>query len=323
VLDFIIDLLNAYQIDGIIIMWKCFAALFGSLYATLLFATPRVVVTLKPLYALTAGVMEGVASPHQLLPDEASPHTFQLKPSSLQQLQQADLIIWVGPSLEMFLKKSLTSFPSTKIITLETLPEIKKLPQRQGREWAHHDHEDHHHDHHHGAWDPHIWLSTDNAKVIALHLAKILSERDPLHAKQYDANATKLIQKITHLKKELTELLAPVHTKPFLVYHDGYQYFEKEFDLNAIGTMNTRPDLPLSAHGLKQIKQLIQTHHIQCVFSETEFRNALITQSLAGLDIRVSELDPLGVRIPEGADAYEKIMWQLGKSIESCLNPKS
>jgi len=62
--------------------------------------TPHVVVSIKPLHALVAGVMRGVGSPHLLLDDQQSPHHFALKPSQARLLQQADLVFWIGPALE-------------------------------------------------------------------------------------------------------------------------------------------------------------------------------------------------------------------------------
>src|SRR5688572_21664049 len=64
---------------------------------------PKIVVTLKPIHSLVASLTQGVSQVDLLLPDGASPHTFGLKPSHLRHLQHADLIIWVGPELELFM----------------------------------------------------------------------------------------------------------------------------------------------------------------------------------------------------------------------------
>ena len=51
-----------------------------------------VVVSIKPIHALVAGVMQGVGTQHLLLNDQQSPHHFALKPSQARLLQQAELV---------------------------------------------------------------------------------------------------------------------------------------------------------------------------------------------------------------------------------------
>ncbi len=296
-----------------------------------LYAAPKVTVTLKPIHSLVASVMEGVGEPTLLLPDYASPHTYQLKPSTLKTLIDADLIIWVGPSLETFMTKPLATLkPRYGFIEIDRLTHLTKLPLREGREWEHAGEEDSHghghghdHDHsQHGDFDPHVWLSNANAQTIVKATAERLIAVDPLNAKRYQANRDKTLKQLQALKTTLQSLLASVKSKPFLVYHDGYQYFEKDFDLKAAGTMVINPHVPLSAHGLAQIKELIQARGVKCIFKETEFSEKIIENSLGKLSVSIKELDPLGARIPQGPLHYEQTLLQLGNTIQECLQPK-
>lgn len=297
------------------------AMLFLSFGAPLHARTPYVVVTIKPIYALVAAIMEGVGEPHLLLPDGASPHTFQLKPSTLKQLQRADLIIWVGPQFEMFMKKPIKEYPPRLgLITLLDIPTLKLLPLREGRAWQHdhdHSHGDENTDHH---VDPHFWLSTQNAQAVVVYLTTYLAKVDPEHATQYKNNAEKLIRSIKALRSSINQTLQNVHTKPFLVYHDGYQYFEKEFNLNAMGTMIVNPNVPLSANAVNTIAQLIESHDIRCVFRETEFNDNTILHSLRNLNVKVAELDPLGARLALTPSAYQEILKELAKTLKECLD---
>ena len=209
-------------------------------------AAPAVVVTIKPIYGLVASLMQDVGEPQLLLPDYASPHTFALKPSHYKQLHNADLIIWVGPHLETFLQDTLTPLePRYGTLTLDTLNNLHHLPMRHDRDWQHaHDHNNHSHE---DMDDPHVWLSIDNAKIIANQMAQRLMASDPQHATIYQKNLNQLLARLTKLQKDLSQQLASVKTQPYLVYHDGYQYFEKEFELNGVGTVVINPQLPLSA----------------------------------------------------------------------------
>ncbi len=65
-------------------------------------AVPQVVVSIKPLHALVAGVMDGVGEPVLLVKGGGSPHGYILRPSEARNISRADLVVWVGEGLESF-----------------------------------------------------------------------------------------------------------------------------------------------------------------------------------------------------------------------------
>ncbi|MHB1400618.1 MAG: metal ABC transporter solute-binding protein, Zn/Mn family, partial [Trichloromonadaceae bacterium] len=82
-----------------------FAVILLAPSATVWAATPqgpRVVVSIKPLHSLVAGVMQGVAEPQLLLQGGSSPHGYVLRPSEARLLNEAQLVVWVGHQLESF-----------------------------------------------------------------------------------------------------------------------------------------------------------------------------------------------------------------------------
>ncbi|WP_286175556.1 zinc ABC transporter substrate-binding protein [Labrenzia sp. CE80] len=135
------------------------ALVAAGLFATTLLAgsfahaEPRVVTTIKPIHSLVSGVMEGVATPDILIDGAASPHGFALKPSQAAQLQDADLVFWVGEGLETALAKALTSVAgNAEVVELMEAPGLTLLPYRTSGGFGAHDHDD---DHGHGEEDHH------------------------------------------------------------------------------------------------------------------------------------------------------------------------
>ena len=129
--------------------------------ASLARAEPQVVVSIKPIHALTAAIMAGVGEPSLILKGAASPHGYALSPADARALQNAELLIWVGPGLEGFLVSSLDSLAAnaTQVMLMEA-EGLTLLPWRDTHDHAHHeghghhedDHDDHaeaHHDDHH------------------------------------------------------------------------------------------------------------------------------------------------------------------------------
>ena len=95
-------------------------------------AASRVVVSIKPLHSLVAGVMKGVGEPYLLMKGAASPHTFSLKPSDAGELERARVIFWVGDILSPGLERPLEVLP--KKANILALAEVKGLELRKLRE---------------------------------------------------------------------------------------------------------------------------------------------------------------------------------------------
>ncbi len=285
----------------------------------------QVVTTIKPIHALVSGVMDGVGTPYLLLHGGESPHTYNLLPSQVKRLHRATVVIWVGPTAESFLKKTLTTL-SAHIVRLIDAPGLNLLKVREGKAWETHHHEedhdeeDHHEEDHEFEINSHIWLDPDNAKVIVQTIAHTLSEIDANNAARYTANATRLLERIDLVDQIFRKYLAPVKTVPFLVFHDAYQYFEHHYGLTAVGAITLSPESPPGAKRLAQLRARLKTQQVRCVFSEPQFESALVTTLIEGTTVRRGVLDPLGVDLAAKTDSYFVLLGHLTFSLRQCLS---
>lgn len=295
-------------------------SLFFSILLTLPIEVPHVVVTLKPIHALVSGVMTDVGKPDLLLSGGESPHTYNMKPSQVRQIQQADLLIWVGGGMETFLQKSLSVLEEKKQLRLDKIEGLHLLKIRKGDSWDAHQH-------HHSARieeiDSHIWLDPDNAQVIVNAVAQTLSQLDEPHATVYKRNATQLIERIKAFDQQLIQQLKPYQAKPFLVFHDAYHYFEQHYGLTAVGTVTLSSEHTSSAKRIYELRTQIKTQGIICVFSEPQFTPRLIATLLEDTLARHGELDPLGAPLEAGTDAYFKLLQNLADAFAECFLPKN
>ena len=109
----------------------------------------NVVASVKPVHSLVSGVMDGVGKPALIVKGSASPHTYSLKPSQAQQIEEADLVFWMGHELESFLEKPLEAIATkAKVVELIDSDELKKLDMREGGAFDDHGHDEHGHDEH-------------------------------------------------------------------------------------------------------------------------------------------------------------------------------
>lgn len=286
-----------------------------------------VVVTIKPIHSLVGRVMEGVGVPTLLVEGAASPHSFSLKPSQVRAINAAAVFIRVSERLEPFTGKIVRSLPAgVELVTLVDIPGVNLLRQRENGTFERHRH-DHaaanHADEDDVANDSHIWLDPDNAKVIGNYVAGVLGARYPQHAAQFRANAERLSAQVDALTRELEATTRPLRNKPFVVFHDAYQYFDARFDLDSVGSITVSPDVQPSAKRLTELRQKIRALDAVCVFAEPLFQPRLVTAVIEGTGARAGTLDPEGTSLEPGPQLYFVLMRNLAASLKSCLNPAS
>lgn len=299
-------------------------------------AEPKVVITIKPVHSLASAVMAGVADPKLLIDGTASPHTFALRPSDAKAINEAQLLVRVSEGLEPFTGKLIKSLPqSVRVVTLASTQGLTLLPMREGGPFEAHDHG--HggkggHAHSHGSpgkkrpveaeMDGHIWLDPQNAKLIVGALAKELSVVAPAHADTFRRNADALTKRLDELDAELAAAIKPVVDKPYIVFHDAYQYFERRYGLAPAGSVTVNPDVPPSAKRLSELRRKISSLKATCVFAEPQFAPKVIDTIVEGTSARRGVLDPLGSAAPAGPEQYFATLKALAGDLRSCLaNP--
>ena len=311
------------------------------------FAEPNVVVSIKPLHSLVAGVMDRVATPGVIVEEAASPHTHSLRPSKARDLERADLIVWAGPQLEAFLAKPITNIGAgASIVELGEVVDLIRLPVREGATFDTHAHDDdsHHEEHaeheeheeheevhadHHddahgeGSFDTHFWLDPANARVVVAEVAQALTKADPDNASKYVENAARVTARIDALQAEVEELIEPVKDSSFIVFHDAYQYFENRFGMQAAGSVTVSPEVTPGAERIATIRDKVEELDVACVFSEPQFSAGLVTVVTEQTNANAAILDPLGADIDQGPELYFTLMRNLAGSMRDCLSESS
>jgi zinc transport system substrate-binding protein len=284
---------------------------------------PRVVADIAPVQSIAARVMAGVGEPGVILPPGASPHGYALRPSEARMLQEADLVVWVGPALTPWLADLIAALaPSATVLTLEDAPGVALLPARAGGAFeAHREaHADHDADEDHGLHhDGHLWLAPGNAVAAARAIAAALAELDPAGAAAYSANAEAFAAETADLARSIADRLAPLRGRPYLVFHDAYRYFEQSFAIPAAGSVVLQEGTPPGAARVAALRERVRREGIVCAFTEPQLEPRLLATVLEGSEVRTGVLDPLGASLPAGPGLYPALLRGLVESLETCL----
>lgn len=281
-------------------------------------AEVKVLTSIKPLQLIAAAVQDGVAIPEVLLPPGASPHHYALRPSDVRKVQSVDLLYWIGPDMEGFLPRVLNG---------RTLPSVavQDLPGLKLRRFAEDSHshaeeaDEHDHDHRPGTLDAHLWLSAVNARVIADKMAADLSVADPANAQRYQSNAKAFDGRLDALDARLKKRLAGIEGKPYFVFHEAFDYFEDAYGLKHAGVFSVAAEVQPGAQHVAAMRARLQEVGKTCVFSEPPLRPRLAETLVAGLPVKLAELDALGGYTPATAQGYEQVLEKLGNDLAGCL----
>lgn len=285
-------------------------------------AAPKVVTSIRPVQALVYAVMDEIGVPEVLLQPGISPHSFSLKPSQAEMLQEADIVFWVGPALESSLEGPLKQLSAdARVVSLLEAPGLDLLRYEVDGAHGHdaHDEPDDHDGHGHGTVDPHVWLSPKNAQVLVDFIAQELTRLVPGNADIYAQNAKVAKNRIKVLARQMEKLIAPVKDVPYMVQHDGYGYLARDFGLTQVGQLQTLPGREPGARHVSEVAKAIRDKGVVCLFHEPQFTPALAQRLKAETGVRLAELDPMGGGLELSPTLSVRIVQQVVLAMGTCL----
>lgn len=265
---------------------------FGMLLLTVHAAradSPAVLVSIAPLHSVVAAVADGVFVPDLLLNPAVSVHEYRLKPSDLRKIAAADVVFYGGATLESFLPKVLEATGTKSVSFID-------------------------------GGDPHFWLSPPKMADIAQKTAQELAKLDPEHTETYRRNADGFAALATRLTERGRRDLENVKNKPFVVFHDAYSEFAREFNLHGIGAVLVDAHRGTGAAHLSELREKIRESGKVCLFSEPQLSSSAANAVREGLDVVDAAADPLGANIPAGKDFYPRLIENLVSSFRYCLS---
>jgi|MEHZ01.6.fsa_nt_MEHZ011666872.1_7 zinc transport system substrate-binding protein len=288
-----------------------------------------IITSVKPLHSIVDAIATNSDQVELLVTTNQSPHDYQLKPSQLKAMQNANIIFYFDDNFETFMSSAFDILPpKVRKSSIIEKANLNLLQYRESGAWDKHLHEgddghddhDAHKDEHDDDVNLHVWLDPENAKSIVNYVVKELTFINPKNHEIYEENGKRYIEKLNNLDAELKISLSGLQDKPFIVFHDAYQYFERAFNLNAVGSISLRDDIhSVSPNRIKEIKDKIKKTNAECVFREPQFSDRLINTIAEKADIKVGTLDPLGASLQNDKGLYFTLMRELADNFKKCL----
>jgi zinc transport system substrate-binding protein len=152
--------------------------------------------------------------------------------------------------------------------------------------------------HEHGAEDPHYWLGPKRAKAVTDIIAAKLGEIDPANADHYTKRAADYKKKLDELQAYGDAAFAKKKNKKFIALHESLKYFESDFKLNVVGSIQMQPGNDADAKRIVDLIALCQSEDVRVIAKEPQYSGAqseAIRDALKrkGIEVTIIEIDPI------------------------------
>lgn len=301
-------------------MIRSFSSIALAALASLAMACPaaasgrplRVVTTIPPLAMLASELGGERVVVRSLLAAGADPHTYEPRPSDAAALQDADIVISLGSSMDDWLGESIRARDGAIVVKLDdgdgggcaaASTEAAAVVEDgdEGR-------------------DPHVWLDPLWVRDRALAaIAKALSDAAPEGAPDIARREKAAADEITVVEREIREGLAAAPTRAFLAWHPAWGCFAGRFGLHSAGSVGEsegrEPSLKAMIAAVKAGKEA----GVRAVLVEPQEDDRHARVLADELHVELLTVDPLGD--PQDADrsTYAALMRFNGRAFAKAL----
>jgi zinc transport system substrate-binding protein len=250
----------------------------------------KVLVSILPQKYFVEQIAGDLADVLVLIPPGTSPHAYDPTPRQMTAINNVDIYFYNGYlSFEQQLLNSLrNNNPGLKTVMLTAGVEMLA-----GHDCNHDDHDhDHDHDHHHhDGVDPHTWMSARNVKMKALNILKALMVQYPEHTDTFMENYGTFEARLNALNDEISEQLAGLDQRAFMIFHPVLGYFARDYNLEQL-SIEYEGKEPTPAQ-LKRSIDVAREAGVRVIFIQQEFDTQNATLVAAEIGGEVVEIDPL------------------------------
>lgn len=237
-----------------------------------------------------------------LTPPGVEPHDLELTTSQAVELNEADLIVYLGGGFQPSIEDALKDVDAPTVDVLEHVRKLEGSSDEEHEDESEHGDEGHDDDHvaEGGGIDPHVWLDPRNMQEIAAVIAEQLAEADPDNADVYESDADEVVAELDELDREMADGLDACERREIVVSHEAFGYLTGAYDLEQVGISGLDPESEPSPARIAEVEKFAREHGVTTIFFE-ELVSPDTAETLASeLDIETSVLSPLETAPSDG-----------------------
>lgn len=231
--------------------------------------------TIFPVADLVQRVGGDLVAVELILPPGASPHTFELTPSTALALTNASVIFGIGHGLDPWAENA-THISRAPFIALDQHVQLDCEATDPT------------------VCDPHYWLDVANAIGMVQQIADTLSESDPAHATSYQQNALQTQEMLVALDQEIRTLTATPQNTNIITFHESFTYFARAYGFTVRGMVEASPGQEPTPQQLAELQEAVGLYNIQTLFTEPQLSARAVQPFVKDLSVAIMQVDPLG-----------------------------
>ena len=200
------------------------------------YAKPKIVTSITPIASIAATLVKDKAEIESLAVSNGCPHHYNLKPSDLTKVKNADIAIYIDEEFDGFAEKLINNHAKT-IIKISDIKDLKTMKDN---------------------W--HIWLGLDNVQIMTKEFAKVFSEKFPDLQADINTNLSTALKELQDLQEAKNNELANI--KDVILLSDSSEYF---FVNTNISTAKLYSDSQKSLRYFSKLEDLIKKSNSKCL----------------------------------------------------------
>ncbi len=226
---------------------------------------PVVVATTTQLADLARQIGGGRVEVRQILQPGSDPHQYELRPSDVAAVADADLVLLSGLGLDQWMRPAIGDAGSHAAV----LDVGAHVPTRLNGS---------------GGQDPHWWQDPRNVEAAAALVGARLRAIDPAAAPVLAARTAAYRGRLRALDAGIRACIArvPPAARLIVTSHDAFAYFARRYGLRIVGAVipSNTTQAQASAGALARLEDTIRREHVSAVFPETSV-NAELARRIA------------------------------------------
>jgi manganese/zinc/iron transport system substrate-binding protein len=206
------------------------------------------------------------------------PHLYKATRDDVETIMRGDVVFYSGLMLEGKLIDTLLKVARSKPVyaVTEMIPRDSLL---EPDDFAGHD-------------DPHVWMDVAAWSSCVDAVARALSELDPTHRSEFEANAAAYRQKLAELHDYGRKSLAtvPEGRRVLITSHDAFNYFGRAYGLAVQGVQGISTESEAGLQRINELVDLLVEKKIRAVFVESSVPQKNIEAIVDGARARGHEV---------------------------------
>ncbi|MCB4204981.1 zinc ABC transporter substrate-binding protein [Deferribacterales bacterium Es71-Z0220] len=266
-------------------MKKWFLCVIILLFSHLSYSADIIFVSISPVKYIADNIVGGKYQVKALVPENFNPHLFEPRPKEMRELSKAKYYFSIGDTFDhVWLEKLYSVNKGVKVVYID------KDITKQRLEKHSHD-EKHENEGDNNFYDPHIWLSPNNVKIMAKNILDFMAEADKDNLPLYESNYQKLVKSMDELVINFKKTFDRCESKNILVFHPSWGYFAKDFGLKQVA-IEAEGIEPSMSH-IREIVDFARKEDVKFLFVQPQI-DSRITNTLAKqLNIEIIKVNPL------------------------------